>query len=114
MRGVAYVHTVPQRSIQQLESTVMSISEAPSLDNVDTVMANLEGLCSEETSWKSQETNLEQCLQVIDSILWSHSRAVCVTSGFNKLSASHRPSASFAHSALCLNVLYTMNTRLDT
>ncbi|CAL8470673.1 g10215 [Coccomyxa elongata] len=63
VRGVAYVHTVPQRSIQQLESTVMSISEAPSLDDVDTVMANLEGLCSEETSWKSQETNLEQCIQ---------------------------------------------------
>ncbi len=75
VRGVAYVHTVPQRSIQQLESTAMSISEAPSLDDVDTVMANLEGLCSEETSWKSQETNLEQCIQVIDPTFWIFSKS---------------------------------------
>jgi len=65
VRGVAYVHAVPQRTIQQLEtSTALSIPAAPSLDDVDTVMANLEGLCSEETSWKSQDTNLEQCIQV--------------------------------------------------
>lgn len=68
VRGVAYVHAVPQRSIQQLDSsasTAMSVvSAAPSLDDVDLVMANLEGLCTEETSWKSQETNLEQCIQV--------------------------------------------------
>lgn len=64
VRGVAYVHAVPQRSIQALDSTAMSVSAAPSLDDVDTVMANLEGLCAEETSWKSQENNLEQCIQV--------------------------------------------------
>ena len=112
MRGVAYVHTVPQRSIQQLESTVMSISEAPSLDDVDTVMANLEGLCSEETSWSSQETNLEQCLQVIYSILWTHSK-ICPGS----ISFPHRigllQALPFAHFALCVNVSYTINIRLD-
>lgn len=65
MRGVAYVHTSPQRSIQQVEPGALEApSRVPSLEDVDTVMGNLEGLCSEERSWSRQDTGLEQCIQV--------------------------------------------------
>ena len=74
MRGVAYVHTAPQRSIQQVDSS--SAPSGPnrvtSLDDVDTVMANLEGLCSEEQSWSQQELSLEHCIQV-----WSPALGHC-------------------------------------
>ena len=43
----------------------MAISNAPvSLDDVDTVLSNLEGLCSEEQSWATADVGLEQCIQV--------------------------------------------------
>lgn len=63
MRGLAIVHSVPQRSIQQAEAGSQP-SGPPSLDDVDTVMANLEGLCLEEQSWSRVDSNLEQCIQV--------------------------------------------------
>lgn len=71
MRGVAYVHTAPQRSIQQVEgsSAPSAPSRVTSLDDVDTVMANLEGLCSEEQSWSQQELSMEQCIQVPPCVL---------------------------------------------
>ena len=64
VRGM-FVTTSSQRSNQQAETTAVGVSNAPvSLDDVDTVLSNLEGLCSEEQSWATQDIGLEQCIQV--------------------------------------------------
>ena len=65
VRGVAYVHSAPQRSIQQVDASMLDApSRVPSLDDVDTVMGNLEGLCQEARSWSQQDAGLGQCIQV--------------------------------------------------
>ena len=54
-----------QHSSQQARSAALAVNNEPvSLDDVDTVLSNLEGLCSEEQSWATQDAGLEQCIQV--------------------------------------------------
>ena len=65
VRGIAYVHSTPQRSIQQVDAGSLDApSRVPSLDDVDTVMGNLEGLCQEARTWSQQDAGLGQCMQV--------------------------------------------------
>lgn len=60
-----FVTTTAQHSSQPLDSTALAVTNAPvALDDVDTVLSNLEGLCSEEQSWSTQDIGLEQCIQV--------------------------------------------------
>ena len=54
-----------QHSSQQARSAALTVNNEPvSLDDIDTVLSNLEGLCSEEQSWATQDAGLEQCIQV--------------------------------------------------
>ena len=54
-----------QHSSQQARSAALALNNEPvSLDDTDTVLSNLEGLCSEEQSWATQDAGLEQCIQV--------------------------------------------------
>ncbi len=60
-----FVTTSSQRNDQEAQSIAVALSNAPvSLDDVDTVLSNLEGLCSEEQSWATLDIGLEQCIQV--------------------------------------------------
>ena len=64
VRGMFLTSTM-QHSSQQARSAALAVSNEPvSLDDVDTVLSNLEGLCSEEQSWATQDAGLEQCIQV--------------------------------------------------
>jgi len=78
VRGM-FVTTTTQRSSPQAESTAMAISNAPvSLDDVDTILSNLEGLCSEEQSWATADVGLEQCIQVSYHYCSQHDAATLV------------------------------------
>jgi len=78
VRGM-FVTTTTQRNSPQAESTAMAISNAPvSLDDVDTILSNLEGLCSEEQSWATADVGLEQCIQVSYHHCSQHDAAMLV------------------------------------
>ena len=60
-----FLTSTSQHSSRQTRSAALAVNNEPvSLDDVDTVLSNLEGLCSEEQSWATQDAGLEQCIQV--------------------------------------------------